>query len=110
MTRGAVLLSVAVFLALPAFATAAPAAKIRRADFELFPQVRVTVVLPQGAKPSLFENGHAAAYASVRPLGAADALMLAVDNSASMRGAPLREAKRRRRSSSGVNAVRARLG
>ena len=94
MTRRAVLLSVAVFLALPAFATAAPTAKIRRADFELFPQVRVTVLLPEGAKPSLFENGHAAAYASVRPLGAADALMLAVDNSASMRGAPLREAKR----------------
>ena len=94
MTRGAILLSVAVFFALPAFAAAAPEAKIRHADFELFPQVRVTVLLPEGAKPSLFENGRAAAYASVRPLGAADALMLAVDNSASMRGAPLREAKR----------------
>ncbi len=94
LTRRAVLLSVAVFLALPAFATAAPTAKIRRADFELFPQVRVTVLLPEGAKPSLFENGHAAAFASVRQLGAAEALVLAVDNSASMRGAPLREAKR----------------
>src|SRR4029079_3405828 len=33
------------------------------------------------------------AFATVHPLGAADALMLAVDNSASMTGRPLREAK-----------------
>ena len=92
--RSGVLLSLVALLMLPSLASAASTVKIRHADFELFPQVRVTVLLPEAAKPRLFENRHAAAYASIRPLGAADALMLAVDNSSSMRGAPLREAKR----------------
>jgi tight adherence protein B len=56
--------------------------------------MRVTVLLPSGLQPTLFENGRRAAYATVRQLGSADALMLAVDNSSSMRGKPLREAKR----------------
>ena len=89
----AFLLAVGALLTLPAAASASSRASIRHADFALFPQARVTVLLAKGAKPRLFENGRAAAYASIRPLGSADALILAVDNSDSMRGNPLREAK-----------------
>lgn len=81
-------------LAAPAAGAAAQPAQIRHVDFEAFPQVRVTALLPSGIQPTLFEQGRRAAYASVRQLGSADALMLAVDNSSSMRGKPLREAKR----------------
>jgi tight adherence protein B len=92
--RIAVALAIAAMaVVLPAVASAAGPVQIRHADFELFPQVRVTALLPNGASPELFENGRRASYAAVHPLGAADALLLAVDNSSSMTGTPLREAK-----------------
>jgi tight adherence protein B len=87
---------------LGAFLVAAPASagaatdsvEIRRVDFAGFPRVRVTAIAPAGVRPKLVENGRKARYASARPLGSAEALLLAVDNSSSMRGRPLREAKR----------------
>jgi tight adherence protein B len=95
MKRIAVTLAVAAMLVLlPSFAAAAAPVQIRHADFGLFPQVRVTALLPNGVRPELFENGRRASYAAAHQLGAADALLLAVDNSSSMTGAPLQEAKR----------------
>ena len=46
MKRSGVLLSLVALLMLPSLASAASTVKIRHADFELFPQVRVTVLLP----------------------------------------------------------------
>jgi tight adherence protein B len=83
----------AAALSLPLVAAAGPV-QVRHVDFESFPQVRVTALVPAGVRPTLFENGRGAGFASERQLGSADALMLAVDNSGSMRGRPLREAKR----------------
>jgi tight adherence protein B len=54
----------------------------------------VTAVAPGGERPTIREDGRPVASLQARQLGSAAALMLAVDNSASMRGAPLREAKR----------------
>jgi tight adherence protein B len=92
--RRALLLAVAVALACPVLASASDGVAIRRVDLARFPNVRVTVVAPVGTRPVLLEAGRRAAYASTRELGSAEALMLAVDNSESMRGEPLREAKR----------------
>jgi tight adherence protein B len=80
-------------LALPAGASAASQAEIRHVDFGSFPLVRVTALVPAGAHPELIENDRPAAFAKARQLGSAEALMLALDNSASMTGRPLREAK-----------------
>jgi tight adherence protein B len=85
---------VAAVLAIPASAVAATPVQIRHVDSEGFPLLRVTAVVPAGARPTLFENGRPASFATVRQFGSAEGLVLAVDNSASMRGAPLREAKR----------------
>jgi tight adherence protein B len=67
--------------------------QIRRADLGHFPRVAVTAIAPAGVAPSLRENGQPAAYLVRRDLGSAQGIVLAVDNSQSMRGAPLREAK-----------------
>jgi tight adherence protein B len=93
MKRLVVVLALAAALAGPA-AAGTGGVQIRHVDFGAFPQVRVTALVPAGVRPTLFEDGRGAGFASVRQLGSADALMLAVDNSASMRGKPLREAKR----------------
>jgi tight adherence protein B len=92
--RRAVLALLAVALALPASAGASGSVEIRRVDLGEFPRVRVTAVAPAGSKPTVRENGRRVDSLAARPLGAAQAMMLAVDNSASMKGAPLREAKR----------------
>jgi tight adherence protein B len=68
--------------------------QIRRVDDSQFPLVRVTAVVPAGSRPILTEGGGRAAFAKARELGAAQAMVLAVDNSASMTGRPLLEAKR----------------
>jgi tight adherence protein B len=92
MRRLAVVILAVVAVATPAHAAPAPV-QIRHVDFTSFPQVRVTVVTSAGARPLLFENGRGAAFSRARQLGSAEALMLAVDKSASMAGRPLREAK-----------------
>ena len=58
------------------------------------PSVQLTAVVPQGSKPALTEDGRPAGYVEARELGSAQAIVLAVDNSSSMSGRPLREAKR----------------
>jgi tight adherence protein B len=88
----------AAMLALPGTSGAATSVQIRHVDFGGFPLLRLTAVMPAGVRPLLFENGRRAPFAAAHQLGSADALVLAVDNSASMRGAPLREAKRAARS------------
>ena len=94
MSRGWLALVAALLFAVPSSAAAAISTEIRHVDFEGFPRVRVTAVAPAGVRPGLLENGRRAAFSTARPLGSAEALLLAVDNSASMRGRPLREAKR----------------
>jgi tight adherence protein B len=83
-------------LLLPAAAAGADsgAVQIRRVDADRFPLVRVTAVVPAGSRPTLAEGGRRAEFVKARELGAAQATVLAVDNSASMAGRPLREAKR----------------
>jgi len=84
----------AVFAA--AGGTAAGAAQntqIRHVDVSRFPRVTVTGLAPAGVAPSLLENGRRVGYLVRRDLGSAQALVLAIDNSQSMTGTPLREAK-----------------
>jgi tight adherence protein B len=92
--RRAVLAVLAFALVLPAAAGASGSVQIRRVDLDKLPLVRVTTVVPKGSRPTLAEGGRRAGFARARELGSAQALVLAVDNSASMRGRPLREAKR----------------
>jgi tight adherence protein B len=66
--------------------------QIRHVDLGGFPQVRVTAVVPAGARPTLWEGNAAAQFARPHQLGAEEAIVLAVDNSHSMRGEPLRQA------------------
>jgi tight adherence protein B len=68
--------------------------QIRRVDLDKFPLVRVTTVVPAGSRPTLAEEGRRAGFVKARELGSAQAMVLAVDNSASMSGRPLRQAKR----------------
>jgi tight adherence protein B len=92
--RRAVLAGLAFALVLPAAAGASGAIQIRRVDLDKFPLVRVTTVVPKGSRPMLAEGGRRAGFVTARELGSAQAMVLAVDNSASMSGRPLREAKR----------------
>ena len=54
----------------------------------------MTAVVPAGSRPTLAEGGRRAEFVKARELGAAQATVFAVDNSASWPGRPLREAKR----------------
>ena len=83
-----------VALAVPAAAGAAGQVTIRGVGLDEFPRVQLTAVVPQGARPALAEDGRPAGYVEARDLGSAQAIVLAVDNSSSMSGRPLREAKR----------------
>lgn len=93
MKRAVLVILAATGLALPAAAGASSPVKIRHVDFSAFPLVRVTALAPQGERMSVSENGARADFLKARQLGAAQGLMLAVDNSESMQGRPLREAK-----------------
>jgi tight adherence protein B len=81
-------------LCLPAAAAASTPVQIRHVDLSGFPLVRVTAVVPAGARPILLERSAPAQFARVRQLGAEEAIVLAVDNSNSMRGEPLQQATR----------------
>jgi tight adherence protein B len=91
--RRAVLAVLAVALVLPAAAGASSSVQIRRVDLDKFPLVRVTTMVPAGSRPTLVEEGRRAGFVRARELGSAQAMVLAVDNSASMSGRPLRQAK-----------------
>jgi tight adherence protein B len=92
--RRAVLAVLASALVLPAAASASSPVQIRRVDLDKFPLVRVTTMVPKGSRPTLAEGGRRAGFVRARELGSAEAMVLAVDNSASMSGRPLRQAKR----------------
>ena len=81
-------------LCLPATAAASTPLQIRHVDVSGFPLVRVTAVVPAGARPALFEGTAPAEFAQAHQLGAEEAIVLAVDNSYSMRGEPLHQATR----------------
>jgi tight adherence protein B len=89
-----IVLAVLAALAVPAAASAATPVQIRHVDLGSFPEIRATVLAPAGTRPVLFENGRGAPFGKARQLGSAEALVLAIDNSTSMQGRPLREAKR----------------
>ncbi len=86
----------AVAGAAAALALAAPAAasvRVTGVDTSGYPDVRVTVVAPEGSgAPSLLENGVPANGVRVANLGRAKSVVLAVDRSQSMRGASLADA------------------
>ena len=94
MRRALVFFAAVVTLAVPLAANAATPLAIRHVDLGKFPLVRVTAIAPAGTRPALSEDGRPAAYVKARELGSAEALVLALDNSESMQGAPLAEAKR----------------
>jgi tight adherence protein B len=91
--RAALAVLALVALAVPAGAGASDAVQIRRVDVGKFPLARVTAVVPSGSRPTLFENGRPGEFVKARELGSAQSIVLAVDNSASMAGRPLAEAK-----------------
>jgi tight adherence protein B len=87
-------LAALVGVLLPAAAGAGGAVQIRQVDLDEFPLVRVTALAPAGSTPTVSESGGAVREVRARELGASEALVLAVDNSQSMRGRPLQDAKR----------------
>jgi tight adherence protein B len=94
MRTAAAVAVVAVSLGLPAAAAGSGSSAIRHVNLAKFPRVSVTAVAPAGERPTLLEDGRRADYAKAHELAAAESLMLAIDNSQSMRGRPLTEAKR----------------
>ena len=82
----------AAALALPA--TAVAGVRLKGLDASAYPTIRATVVSSAGAgrRPLLRENGQAVAAYSAQNLGCSKAVVLGVDRSRSMRGAPLSEA------------------
>jgi tight adherence protein B len=89
--KRALLAAFAVCAVLVPSAGAAP--RISAVDTSSFPELRVTVVAPRGAKaPTLRENGKAVAALSAVNLGRTKSIMLALDRSQSMRGRPFANA------------------
>jgi tight adherence protein B len=87
-----ILATALVALVLPA-ATGA-AVQLRGVETSAYPTIRASVVSSAGAKvvPVISENGSAVAGLQLQNLGRAKAIVLAVDRSQSMRGAPLKDA------------------
>jgi tight adherence protein B len=86
--------AVGIAAALCALAVAAPAAasvELTGIDTSAFPTIRATVVSSSGARPApaLTENGRPVVGLREENLGRAKAVVLAVDDSKSMKGAPL---------------------
>lgn len=90
--RRAVLLAAALAAALPQ--PAAAAVQLRGLDLSAHPQVRATVVAsrPSSAAPRLAENESRPAGFGAVNLGAGPSIVLVLDRSRSMAGAPLRNA------------------
>jgi tight adherence protein B len=82
----------AAMLALPA--TAAADVGLKGVDATVYPTIRATVVSSAGAsvRPAIRENGRAVAGLSAQNLGCSKAVVLGVDRSRSMSGAPLAQA------------------
>lgn len=89
--KRALLAAFAVCAVLAPSAGAAP--RISSLDTSSFPELRVTVLAPLGAKaPTLRENGKPVAALTAVNLGRTKSIMLALDRSQSMRGRPLANA------------------
>jgi len=84
----------AVAAALAAAVPAAASVGMTHVDTSSFPTIHVTVVSSAGAAvvPQLDENGRPVAGLTAQNLGRAKAVVLAVDDSQSMRGRPLSDA------------------
>jgi tight adherence protein B len=93
MRRLILVIAMSLGVAIPAGAAVSPTTQVRHVDFGAFPQVRLTVVAPAGIRPAVLENGRPTEFASMHQLGSAEGILLAIDNSSSMKGAPLRQAK-----------------
>lgn len=93
MKKAVLVVAMTLSVAIPAGAATSPTTQVRRVDFGSFPEVRLTVVAPAGVRPALLEDGLPTAFANARQLGSAEGILLAIDNSTSMQGAPLRQAK-----------------
>jgi tight adherence protein B len=82
-----------VLIALVLAPAATAGVRIGGVDTSAYPEIRVTVVAPNGAaQPQLGENGLPAAGLQAVNLGRAKSVVLAVDRSQSMAGASLRNA------------------
>ena len=94
MSRSRWILATAVSAALSSAAPAAASVDVTGVDASSFPTVRVTVVSSAGAgvTPQVEENGRPVTGFTARNLGRAKAVVLAVDDSQSMRGRPLADA------------------
>ena len=94
MSRSRWILAAVVSAALSAVAPAAASVDVTGVDASSFPTVRVTVVSSAGAAitPQVEENGRPVTGLTARNLGRAKAVVLAVDDSQSMRGRPLADA------------------
>src|SRR3954468_12553183 len=89
--KRALLAAFAVCAVLVPSAGAAP--RISSLDTSSFPELRVTVIAPLGAKaPTLRENGRPVAALAAVNLGRTKSIMRALDRSQSMRGRPLANA------------------
>jgi tight adherence protein B len=89
--KRALLAAFAICAVLAPSAGAAP--RISSLDTGSFPELRVTVLAPLGAKaPTLRENGKPVAALTAVNLGRTKSIMLALDRSQSMRGRPLANA------------------
>jgi Mg-chelatase subunit ChlD len=89
--RIAIAVTGAACLAVPA---AHAGVAVKGVDTSTFPVVRVSVLTsePSSRKPKLLENGHPVALSRTENLGRAKSVVLAIDRSQSMRGAPLARA------------------
>jgi tight adherence protein B len=94
MRRGRVLLTGIALVALVLPAATGAAVQLRGVDTSAYPTIHATVVSAAGAKvvPAVSENGSPVAGLQLQNLGRAKAIVLAVDRSQSMRGAPLANA------------------
>ena len=94
MRRRRVLLTGIALVALALPAATGAAVTLRGVDTSAYPMIHATVVSPAGAKvvPAVSENGSPVAGLQLQNLGLAKAIVLAVDRSQSMRGAPLANA------------------
>jgi tight adherence protein B len=100
MRASRVLLAAVALFALVLPAASAAAVQLRGVETSAYPTIRASVVSAAGARvvPVLSENGSPVAGLELQNLGRAKAIVLAVDRSQSMRGAPLANASQAARS------------
>jgi tight adherence protein B len=100
MRASRLLLAAVALIALVLPAATGAAVQLRGVETSAYPTIRASVVSAAGARvvPVLSENGSPVAGLQLQNLGRAKAIVLAVDRSQSMRGAPLANASEAARS------------